>query len=91
MFRISTQPLPDEDGDEQTALASVYSLFATTRGILKEYGQECPEFSKVAVLILNQKVCPFTTKWHVPNLQGAFANPEKMLTFVTNSETFKGF
>lgn len=79
--RISTQPLPDEDGDEQTALDSVYSLFATTRGILKEYGRENLEFSKLAVLILNQKVRPFTAKWHVPSLQGAFNDAEKCAEF----------
>ena len=79
--RISTQPLPDEDGDEQTALDSVYSLFATTRGILKEYGRESPEFSKLAVLILNQKVRPFTAKWHVLSLQGAFTDAEKCAEF----------
>lgn len=81
MFWISTQPLLDEDGDGQTALDSVYSLFATTRGILKEYGREIPEFSKSPVLILNQKARPFTAKWHVPSLQGAFANPEKCAEF----------
>ncbi|MGX8699157.1 MAG: hypothetical protein ACSW8F_04410, partial [bacterium] len=34
--RIVTQPLPREDGDEKTALDSVYSLFPITRQILKE-------------------------------------------------------
>lgn len=88
--RISTQPLPDEDGDEQTALDSVYSVFATTRGILKEYGRESPEFSKLAVLILNQKVRPFTAKWHVPSLQGAFANPEKCAEFRAELRDLQG-
>ena len=81
LTRITTQPLPDEDGDEQTALDSVYSLFATTRDILTEYGREAPEFSKLAVLILNQKVRPFTAKWHVPSLQGAFTDAEKCAEF----------
>ena len=81
LTRISTQPLPYEDGDEQTALDSVYSLFATTRDILTEYGQEAPEFSKLAVLILNQKVRPFTAKWHVPSLEGAFDDPDKCKEF----------
>ena len=88
--RISTQPLPDEDGDEQTALDSVYSLFATTRNILKEYGRESPEFSKLAVLILNQKVRPFTAKWHVPSLQGAFDDAEKCAEFRAELRDLQG-
>ena len=31
LTRIVTQPLPTEAGDEKTALASVYSLFPTTK------------------------------------------------------------
>ena len=58
LTRITTQPLPDEDGGEQTALDSVYKLFEITRDILTEYGREAPEFSKLAVLILNQKSVP---------------------------------
>ena len=81
LTRITTQPLPDEHGDEQTALDSVYSLFETTRDILTEYGRESPEFSKLAVLILNQKVRPFTAKWHVPSIEGAFKDTEKCVEF----------
>lgn len=77
LTRISTQPLPDDHGDEQTALKSIYSLFKSTRRILKEYGHESPEFTKLAVLILNQKIRPFTTKWHVPSIEGAFEDKEK--------------
>lgn len=73
--RITMQPLSDEDGDEKTALDSVYSLFSTTRNILKDSGLESPEFSKLAVLILNQKVRPFTAKWHRLSLAGGFENP----------------
>lgn len=39
--RILTQNLEYEDGDEKTALDSVYSLFPTTRDILKKNGREC--------------------------------------------------
>ena len=81
LTRITTQPLPDEHGDEQTALTSVYSLFETTRGILEEYGRESPEFSKLAVVILNQKVRRFTEKWHVPSIEGAFEDAEKCAEF----------
>ena len=74
LTRVTTQPLPDEYGDEQTALSNVYSLFTTTRDILREYGRESPEFSKLAVVILNQKIRPFTTKWHRSNLERVFEN-----------------
>ena len=72
--RIITQPLPSKRGDEKTALESVHSLFQTTRGILKEHGRDCVEFPKIAIVILNQKVRPFTAKWHRKSLEGAFEN-----------------
>lgn len=72
LTRVTTQPLPAEYGDERTALSNVYSLFSTTRDILREYGRESPEFSKLAVVILNQKIRPFTTKWHRPSLERIF-------------------
>ena len=68
--RIITQPLTPEQGDEKAALKSVHSLFETTREILKEHGQNCNEFPKIAIVILNQKVRPFTTKWHRKSLVG---------------------
>lgn len=75
--RIITQRLNNIHGDEQTALDSVYSLFATTRSILKEKGRCAPTFSKIAIIILNQIVRPFTAKWHRESLQGAFGDPER--------------
>lgn len=64
LTRIATQRLPVEHGDEKTALESVYSLFATTRGILKTNGRSCVEFTKIAIIVLNQIIRPFTAKWH---------------------------
>lgn len=64
LTRITTQPLADKSGDEKTALTSIYSLFPTTREILRSHGRGCSEFTKIAVVILNQKVRPFTAKWH---------------------------
>jgi len=64
LTRITTQRLPDEYGDERTALESVYRLFDLTREIIKAHGRECIEFTKIAIVILNQKVRPFTAKWH---------------------------
>src|SRR5437588_4982131 len=64
LTRITTQPLPEKHGDEKTALDSVYNLFPMTREILKRKGRECEQFTKLAVVVLNQIVRPFTAKWH---------------------------
>ncbi len=70
LTRITTQPLADEHGDEKTALASIHSLFATTRNILKDNGRHCQEFSKISIVVLNQIIRPFTAKWHKHALAG---------------------
>ena len=44
LTRITTQPIGENDGDEKAALESVYSLFPTTRSIIKENGRDCIEF-----------------------------------------------
>ena len=72
LTRITTQALPNEAGNEQAALASIYSLFDTTRAVLKEQGQDCIEFTKIAIGVLNQVVRPFTAKWHKRSLTGDF-------------------
>ena len=71
LTRIVTQPLPAEHGDEKTALDSVHALFGITREILKRKGRESVQFSKIAVVVLNQVVRPFTAKWHKLVLSGA--------------------
>ena len=81
LTRVVTQPLPSEDGDDKTALESVYSLFPTTREILRRYGPEVVEFSKIAIPVLNQQVRPFTAKWHRLSLQGAFDDNERRQEF----------
>ena len=81
LTRIVTQPLPADVGDEQTALDSVYSLFATTREILHRRGRGAIQFSKVAIPVLNQVVRPFTAKWHRESLAGAFGDPARCLEF----------
>lgn len=81
LTRIVTQPLPAEAGDEKTALDSIYSLFPTTREILRRRGREAIGFSKVAIPVLNQVVRPFTAKWHRESLAGAFDDPVKRQAF----------
>lgn len=81
LTRIVTQPLPSDHGGDREALDSVYSLFSTTRGILRHRGRLAIQFSKVAIPVLNQVVRPFTAKWHLESLRGAFDDPEKRTEF----------
>ncbi len=77
LTRITTQRLPEEHGDEKTALDSVFSLFETTREVLKRNGRGCVQFTRITVIVLNQVVRPFTAKWHGPSLEGAFDDKGK--------------
>ena len=81
LTRTTTQPLADEQGTETAALENVYSLFPITRETLRAHGRECREFSKIAIVGLNQIVRLFTTKWHSASLQRAFDNPYVRKTF----------
>ena len=81
LTRITTQPLPQEDGDEETALKSVYAIFGLTRDTIKRHGRACREFTKLAIVVLNQIVRPFTAKWHRLSLHGAFADAARCAEF----------
>lgn len=72
--RTATQPLAPGHGVEKAALDSVYALFQVTRETIKQHGRHCGEFSTLAIAILNQKVRPFTAKWHRLSSDGAFQN-----------------
>ena len=74
--RITTQPLADSEGDEATALESVRNIFSITRELLKAKGRKAITFSKIAVVILNQKVRPFTAPWHKRKLDGDLETAE---------------
>ena len=75
LTRITTQPLPDTHGVERTALDSIYSLFDSTRAVLKNHGRKCEQFTKLAVVVLNKIVRPFSAKWHRIAEQGGFDDP----------------
>ena len=81
LTRITTQPLATADGDEKIALDSVYSLFPTTRAIAKEHGREAIQFAKLAIVVLNQVVRPFTARWHRMSIAGAFDDPDARAVF----------
>lgn len=81
LTRITTQHLPPDHGDEETALKSIYSLFGLTREVIKRQGRHCIEFTKIAVIILNQIVRPFTAKWHKLSIEKAFSDHKQCKTF----------
>lgn len=81
LTRIATQPLSDDSGLEKSALESVYSLFRITRSILRKYGKDSIGFAKIAIIILNQVIRPFTARWHKLSEEGAFQNLEQCTLF----------
>jgi len=81
LTRIVTQPLPAEYGDEKTALDSTYALFPITREILRRKGRDCVGFSRIAIVVLNQVVRPFTAKWHRLSLADAFKDQAQCRQF----------
>jgi hypothetical protein len=68
--RAATQGLDPDEGDEAAALASVHQLFPLTRETIKRNGRSCINFTRIAVVVLNQKVRPFTARWHPRVLAG---------------------
>ena len=81
LTRVTTQPLPDDIGDEETALKSLHALFELTRNIIKDNGRHCIEFTKIAILVLNQIIRPFTRKWHRLSVNGAFEDEKRRKEF----------
>ena len=70
--RITTVELKAGEGLLREALTSLYSLFGTTRGILKKYGPAIASpgnpgdttFGHLAVGILNKVIRPTLSHWH---------------------------
>ena len=81
LTRITTQPLPDGDGLEKTALESIYSIFGITREIIKSHGRDCVGFARIAIIILNQIIRPFTAKWHKLSSSGDFKDKSQCIVF----------
>ena len=81
LTRVTTQALAPSYGDEKTALESVYQLFPMTRAIIKQNGRGSIEFTKLAVVVLNQVIRPFTARWHKISLQGGFDDQQTCQDF----------
>lgn len=62
--RVATQPLPDGVGVDKQALASLHSLFDTSRDIMKKHGPAAKNFARIGIAVLNQILRPFLTRWH---------------------------
>lgn len=70
--RVSIEELSPGEGLLREALSSLYTLFGTTREILRKYGPgvAAPKpgsdlsFGIIAVTVLNKALRPFLTKWH---------------------------
>ena len=70
--RVTTIDLPDDEGLARTALDSLYSLFGTTRSILKAHGPYLARssgngnlsFGVIAVRVLNDVLRPFLNEWN---------------------------
>jgi len=84
LTRVTTQKLEFKEGDEYAALSSVHQLFPLTRDILKENGRHCLEFTKIAVIVLNQVIRPFTAKWHPVAKNNGFDKNQKLCTEFRN-------
>ncbi len=70
--RIAVEPLKADEGLVREALNSLYSLFGTTREILKTAGPDVGialnSVGGIAIAVLNRGLRPFLAKWH-PLLQ----------------------
>jgi hypothetical protein len=68
MTRITTQQLGDAEGDDETALKSVYTLFPLSREYMHRHGVRSANTAALLTAYLNQKVRSFTAKWHKRSL-----------------------
>jgi hypothetical protein len=78
--RVATQHLDPDTGEEPAALASIHELFDLTRDVIKRHGRYCINFTRIAVVVLNQRVRPFTAKWHCL-MQAGDLNTEQRTAF----------
>ncbi|GAA1933949.1 hypothetical protein [Streptantibioticus ferralitis] len=70
--RVSVVPLREDEGLLREALSSLYSLFGTTRDVLRRHGPDVAQpkrqgqynFGYLAVAILNYGLRPLLSHWH---------------------------
>jgi len=70
--RVAVQSLDADQGTVREAMNSLYSLFGSTREILRKAGPKVgasrDSVGGIAIAVLNQGLRPFLSKWH-PILQ----------------------
>jgi hypothetical protein len=70
--RIAVEPMPFNEGVLREALSSLYSLFKTTRDVLRDAGPNvgisASTLGGIAIGVLNRGLRPFLSYWH-PALQ----------------------
>jgi len=82
--RISVAELKEDEGLLREALSSLYTLFQTTREILRKHGPAVAQpkdksdysFGYLAVAILNRELRPVLAKWHPLLLDYENTKPE---------------
>ena len=66
--RIAIQPIDPNEGLAREALNSLYSIFGSTREILKAAGPDAgiskASIGGIAIRVLNNGLRPFLSKWH---------------------------
>ena len=74
--RIAVQELRDDEGDDASALTSIYKLFQLSRESMRQHGVGCAHTGALLTAFLNQKVRPFTAAWHKRSVDEAWdTNP----------------
>lgn len=80
--RIATQPLALRDGDESTALKSIFGLFGLFRRLAKG-APKAHYFYELGLRVLNGAVRPFTARWHPIDKAGRLDGTDASFHFRT--------
>jgi hypothetical protein len=90
--RIAVHPLKDNQGLSREALSSLYSMFATTREILRKAGHRVAKdknsLGPLAIRVLNSGLRPFLAKWH-PLLQEYEAQREAYISAFAHEQAWE--
>ncbi len=82
--RISVQQLDRRQGLMREALNSLYSLYPTTREVLREAGPEVgathDSVGGIAIAVLNVGLRPFMSRWHPALLEWEARRPPERST-----------
>ena len=84
--RVAAHPLSPGAGSVREALDSLYSLFTTTREVLRAAGPEVGEgpdaLGPLAIRVLNEGLRPFLVEWHTKvEVAGGTLEPDQRAEF----------